>query len=128
MYVPYNLCVGVFNLDNTLSLIVKSSRTFVCSSSASVLCGTCLQWAPHLVPISGGWRVDTAVTRLHSTLGWGDNHGQALHIVIAHIYNIQLTGFLCQQRCFFASVQCKLGLGRQAAGMIDFQFQSKLWL
>ena len=88
-HVPCNLCVGVFNLEKALLVvIVKSSRRLVCSSSESVghVYSGHLTWSPSLEGGGGHCGYQAA---FHA----GPN------IVIAHIYNLQLTGFLCQQ-CF----------------------------
>ena len=84
-HVPCNLCVGVFNLEKALLVvIVKSSRRLVCSSSDSVghVYSGHLTWSPSLEGGGGHCGYQAA---FHA----GPN------IVIAHIYNLQLTGFLC---------------------------------
>ena len=81
-HVPCNLCVGVYNLKKALVVIVKSSRRLVCSSSESVghVYSGHLTWSPS---VEGGGGHCGYQAAFHA----GPN------IVIAHIYNLQLTGF-----------------------------------
>ena len=99
-HVPCNLCVGVFNLEKALLVvIVKSSRRLVCSSSDSVghVYSGHLTWSPSL-----GVEVDTAVTRLHSTLG------QTLLLLIFTTYRIQDLYVISVFRCFSHKYKYKL--------------------
>ena len=96
-HVPCNLCVGVFNLEKALLVVImKSSRRLVCSSSDSMghVYSGHLTWS---MSLEGGGGHCGYQAAFHA----GPN------IVIAHIYNLQHTRFVSQQ-CFSQKYKYKL--------------------